>query len=213
MSSATLSPLQVPPVFIYGQEVLRGVAKAIPQSYPISVLESHAAMLIAATTTAISAPQISLPLRMFVISTDMCPSELSAYDNSGFVLFINPVISGESGSQPACEGCLSFPGYNSDLSGAQVTVNRPNSFSYTYQTITNGALATVTQTEYSYDSNGTEFYWVFPHEVDHLNGILFIDYCGTLSSQNETYLANIKAGIYPGDTSTTLATTLPITKG
>jgi peptide deformylase len=98
----------------------------------------------------LAAPQVGVPLRLCVMD-----------DGSGHVrALINPTIIERGGSMTGEEGCLSLPGIFSDVErSAWVRVEaideegRPVSLEY------RGFSARVVQ-----------------HEVDHLNGVLFIDH-------------------------------------
>lgn len=74
----------------------------------------------------------------------------------GDKLIINPVLRWQSAIMTvAMEGCLSIP-------GVQIEIERPFQVSFTHR----DGIATLT----GYDAR------VFMHELDHLNGILIIDY-------------------------------------
>jgi len=112
---------------------------------------------------AIAAPQIGIPLRIFVVSKkifqliDAAKSGKDAFDD---MVFINPEIIKLSKEKEVMEeGCLSVRDY--------------------YGKIKRAAKATVR----AYDENGNIFErggsrllaQIFQHEIDHLNGILFTD--------------------------------------
>lgn len=100
----------------------------------------------------LAANQVDLPYRLFVVNLQ------DRGDNEELV-FINPVLSGQKGSEEAEEGCLSIP-------GLYAPVRRP---------------ATVTVTAYGLDGQeirrevGGLLGRVIQHETDHLDGVLFID--------------------------------------
>ena len=112
---------------------------------------------------AIAAPQIGIPLRIFVVSKkifqllDATKSGKDAFDD---MVFINPeIIKLSKDKEVMEEGCLSVRDY--------------------YGKIKRAAKATVR----AYDENGNIFErggsrllaQIFQHEIDHLNGILFTD--------------------------------------
>ena len=112
---------------------------------------------------AIAAPQIGIPLRIFVVSKkifqllDAAKSDKDKFDD---MVFINPEITKLSKEKEVMEeGCLSVRDY--------------------YGKIKRAAKATVR----AYDENGNAFErggsrllaQIFQHEIDHLNGILFTD--------------------------------------
>ena len=101
----------------------------------------------------LAANQVDLPIRLLIMNLEGSPEE------GRELVLINPVLRLPKGTEEAEEGCLSFP----DL---HLQVKRP-------ATITVGA----------YDLRGEEFQgeWsglaarAVQHEVDHLDGVLFID--------------------------------------
>ena len=112
---------------------------------------------------AIAAPQIGIPLRIFVVSKkifqllDAAKSDKNKFDD---LVFINPEITKLSKEKEVMEeGCLSVRDY--------------------YGKIKRATKATVR----AYDENGNVFErgggrllaQIFQHEMDHLNGILFTD--------------------------------------
>lgn len=102
---------------------------------------------------------------------------------------------------------MSFPGYSNDDWSAdsgysQVNTTRYNTFTITYQTIerlTAAAPGTLVTKTYDYTSQSTDscLNWMLQHEVDHLNGKLFIDFEPTSNANNLAYLASIVAGKCP----------------
>lgn len=98
----------------------------------------------------LAAPQVGILKRIVVIDT---------YEGKGPIVLINPEIIKEKGEQEVDEGCLSFPSqYAKIIRPKEVTVK-------------------------ALDENGKEFKitgkdllaQALSHEIDHLNGILFVD--------------------------------------
>lgn len=121
-----------------------------------------------ADAVAISAVQISKPVRIFVISkkvykildNGLTTAQENASDEKKDLVFINPrILKTSKGKQNLEEGCLSVR--------------------YVYGTVTRPEKATIE----AYDEDGKKFTRGFSglfaqivqHETDHLNGILFID--------------------------------------
>lgn len=102
----------------------------------------------------LAANQIDLPYRLFIINLTGDPA---ARDEE--MVFINPVISRQSGSAEAEEGCLSFPEIFAQ-------VKRPERAFVTAYNLAGE--------EKSYQTDGL-FARAVQHEYDHLDGILFID--------------------------------------
>ncbi len=82
-------------------------------------------------------------------------------------VFINPEITARSGSRVYQEGCLSIPGIFADVSRADtITVRFLDRQGQQQQLDADGLLATCIQ-----------------HEIDHLDGKLFIDYLSPLKRE------------------------------
>jgi peptide deformylase len=98
----------------------------------------------------LAAPQVGRPVRMFVTKA---PEDRER-------VFINPEIVGTSiETEAAEEGCLSIPGVRADVErAAAVRVQAFNRRGRRFTVAAEGMLARVIQ-----------------HELDHLNGVLFID--------------------------------------
>ncbi len=161
------------PIVQKGDPVLRQVARNIPLTeIKTSKIQKILADMSAAMETqddgvAIAAPQIGVPLRIFVVSKkvqayNLGKENLTADDLKDFKdeVYINPEITKLSRQKVRLdEGCLSVR--------------------YYYGKVERSEKATVT----AYDENGKKFTrgasgllaQIFQHETDHLNGILFID--------------------------------------
>jgi peptide deformylase len=112
----------------------------------------------AAPGLGLAAPQVGIPLRVIVI-------ELPGKEP--FAL-INPEIVRRSGEREVLEGCLSVPGYRGDIKRSlSVTVKGQNRQGKQVRMKAKELLAQVLE-----------------HEMDHLNGILYIDH---LESRDKLY--------------------------
>jgi peptide deformylase len=101
----------------------------------------------------LAANQVNLPLRLFVAN----PS--GEKDSGQELVFLNPVIQKATGTIEAEEGCLSLPGLNGVVKrNKAVQVNAYSMDGKEINLKVEGFLARVIQ-----------------HEVDHLDGVLFID--------------------------------------
>ena len=135
----------------------------------------------------LAAPQIALPVRLLVMNFDGDPDNKEAE----FVA-INPVIVESKGAISDREGCLSFPGlYQNVRRFKTVKVQAYNLKGELYEMVCHDLPARVWQ-----------------HEIDHLNGVLFIDKMGSLGlsrSQKDLdkFIADFekdkKKGDYPPD--------------
>ena len=98
----------------------------------------------------IAAPQIGISKRAFVV--DIPEDEV-------YFEVINPEISDMEGSEDAWEGCLSVPGLEGTIKRAlKLRLNYIDRESRDCEIVAEGFLARIIQ-----------------HEMDHLNGIIFID--------------------------------------
>lgn len=105
----------------------------------------------------VAAPQIGVSLSACVV--DVSNSRHGKDNNHGLLLMLNPEITAFSGSSVMREGCMSVPDYTGDVDRATtITVN--------YMDLS-GILQTV-------EASGFEAVAI-QHEMDHLDGILFLD--------------------------------------
>jgi len=107
----------------------------------------------AAPGIGLAAPQIGVPLRVIVIDLSV------GADPEQLIKLVNPVLLEKDGEQKVEEGCLSAPGFGGvPLRPARISV---------------GGLD-LDGNEQSYE--GTELLArAFCHEIDHLDGLLFVD--------------------------------------
>ena len=151
-------PVDNPPYDIHklGDQVLRTPARRIGK-VDDSVRKLAADMLVsmyAARGIGLAAPQIGEPLQLLVIDLDLEDPE------SPPLVLINPEISAVGGSLCTYEeGCLSIPGVYLDvLRPSVVEVSYRDELGRPKRTKADGLLARCIQ-----------------HEMDHLNGVLFVD--------------------------------------
>jgi peptide deformylase len=121
----------------------------------VSVMYKHSGI-------GISAPQVGLEQKIIVIDQSLGKDSL----NNSLIL-INPVIMSKKDTQNLKEGCLSFPGLFASVKRANEIVVSYYTPEQEHKTMTlNGLLSVCVQ-----------------HEIDHLNGILFVDYLSPLKLQ------------------------------
>jgi peptide deformylase len=102
----------------------------------------------------LAAPQVGLSIRLLV--TDVSPVS-KGYPAQAFV---NPVILETWGDSALEEGCLSIPGIREE-------VNRPDEILLKYQTV---------EGEEKTEKFDGWMARVLQHEIDHLDGVLFVDH-------------------------------------
>ncbi|MBE3593470.1 MAG: peptide deformylase [Candidatus Carbobacillus altaicus] len=135
--------------------VLRKVAKPVTRITPHihKLLDDMAETMAAANGVGLAAPQVGILKRVIVVD-----------DGEGIIELINPEIVEMSGEQDGPEGCLSIPGVTGDVKRAQyVRVKGLNRDGEPIEVAGEGLLSRALQ-----------------HEIDHLNGVLFIDRAHTL---------------------------------
>lgn len=176
------------PVVAYGDPVLRKVAKDIPQDYPKlkEIIENMWETMYGASGVGLAAPQVGMPLRLFVIDATPFADDEELTDEernqlTGFKkVFINAQIEEENGDEWAFnEGCLSIPNVREDVfRPEEVTISYlDENFNKHTETYT-GLAARVIQ-----------------HEYDHIEGILFTDKLSSLKKRLiKGKLANISKG-------------------
>ncbi len=176
------------PIIGYGDPVLRKVCTPITPDYPElkKLVDNMFETMYNAYGVGLAAPQVGVPIRLFVIDTapfsdddDLPEAEQKELKNFRKV-FINATMLKEEGEEWGFnEGCLSIPEVREDV--------------YRHETIT---------IEY-YDEDfnkHTDVYEglaarVIQHEYDHTEGILFTDHLSSLKKQLiKKRLSNIMEG-------------------
>ena len=176
------------PIVAYGDPVLRKVGTEIDADYPDlkELLENMWETMYKANGVGLAAPQIGLPIRLFLVDTtpfaedeDLTPEEQEAL--KGFKkIFINAYIEEESGEKWSFnEGCLSIPDIREDVSrNDTITIRYQDENFKTYKETYDGLLARVIQ-----------------HEYDHIEGVLFTDKLSSLKKRLlKGRLTNISKG-------------------
>jgi peptide deformylase len=148
-------------IFKYGEPILERPADPVTEfdtSGLREVVNDMWETMYAAKGVGLAAPQIGLSQRISVI--DISVGE----DETKKIVIINPEITLKDGKQVGEEGCLSIPGFREPVSRAnRVEVRAQNERGETIELAGEELLARA-----------------FQHEIDHLNGILFINHLSTL---------------------------------
>jgi peptide deformylase len=143
------------PILKYGDSTLHAPAQpvdAITRDIE-RLIDDMIETMYAAPGVGLAAPQVGVPLRIFVIDLSV------GRDPEGLFVMINPQFVDRAGMQLEDEGCLSVPGFNA-------TVVRPS------RAVVKGLDRTGTE----YEREGTGLLArAFQHEMDHLDGTLFVD--------------------------------------
>ncbi len=143
------------PILKYGAPALHEAARAVTEftSDLDRLIDDMIETMYAAPGIGLAAPQIGVPLRIFVVDLSI------GRDPSGLIVMVNPEFVVREGMQLEEEGCLSAPGFNA-------TVVRP----------TRAVLQALNRSgqEQRHEATGL-LARAFQHEMDHLDGTLFVD--------------------------------------
>lgn len=169
------------PIVVYGSPILRKENMEIGRDYPEigKLVEDMFETMYAADGVGLAAPQIGKNIRLFVVDASPwgeAEPELEDFRKA----FINPDIYWRSDDESLfCEGCLSIPNINEDVS-------RPSTIKIRYM-------------DENFVEHDEEFSGraarVIQHEYDHLEGIMFTD---KLSPLRRTLLKSKLAGFPKG---------------
>ena len=148
------------PIVKYGDPVLETPTKPVEkfdeelQALVTDMLES----MYAAQGVGLAAPQIGISRRLAVIDVT------NGKNPEGRIICANPEIIHAEGEQREEEGCLSVPGFRGHVARPQyVTVRAQDASGQQFEMRGEGLLARA-----------------FCHEIDHLDGILFIKHLSML---------------------------------
>ena len=151
------------PIVAYGDPVLRKVCTDIEQTYPDlqKLISNMFDTMYAASGVGLAAPQIGLPIRLFIVDTGEDEDGNPGYKK----VFINAEILEETGEAWAFnEGCLSIPNVREDV------FRKPNiKIKYVDENFA----------EHTDEVKGMAAR-VIQHEYDHIEGKLFTDTLGLL---------------------------------
>ncbi|MGA2367451.1 MAG: peptide deformylase [Dehalococcoidia bacterium] len=132
--------------------VLRKKAKRVTDIDSVQrLIDDMVETLTAAPGVGLAANQVGIPLRIIVIRI---PEE------EDVITLINPEIVEKTGERCVMEGCLSIPGYHAEITRSESVKVRARD--------RRGKLVRKKATELLAQA--------LEHEIDHLNGILYIDY-------------------------------------
>ncbi len=137
----------------YGDPVLRRRAEPVDDvTQEIrDVLRDMVATMYAEVGVGLAAPQVGVSLRMMIVDDER---------GRGAKALLNPVIVDQGGRVVAEEGCLSIPGFFAPVARAEwVRVEAHDEDGAPQRLDARGFFARVIQ-----------------HEIDHLDGVLFIDH-------------------------------------
>ena len=143
------------PLLRYGANALHEPARPVEHitSEIDSLIHDMIETMYAAPGIGVAAPQVGIPLRIFVVDTSL------GRDAKALIVMVNPEFVERDGVQLEEEGCLSVPGFNATVVRPQrAVVKGLDREGNTHQVEGVGLLARA-----------------FQHEMDHLDGTLFVD--------------------------------------
>jgi peptide deformylase len=145
------------PIYLLGQGVLRRKARPVKGTSP--ELVRFAADMVATMRTAegvgLAANQVGDLRRIIVVDT----GAMDEPETDRALVLLNPEIIEEVGECTMPEGCLSIPNIREEVTRPETIRVRYRDLEFTEQVITaDGLLSRVIQ-----------------HELDHINGVLFVD--------------------------------------
>ena len=141
------------PIRIAGDPVLREKAKKVRKidSSVQKLIDDMVDTMRSAPGVGLAAPQVGQSLRVVVIETP----------DDGLIALINPEVVKSSGERRLMEGCLSVPGYQAEVTRSRnVTVKALNREGK----------------EIRIKAKDNLLAQALEHEIDHINGVLYIDY-------------------------------------
>ena len=144
------------PILKYGDSVLVEPARRVDAITPDieRLIDDMVETMYAAPGVGLAAPQVGVPLRIFVVDLSL------GRDPASLIVMVNPEFVSREGLQLEEEGCLSVPGFNA-------TVVRP------LRAVVKG----LNRDGQEQVQEGQDLLArAFQHEMDHLDGTLFIDH-------------------------------------
>jgi len=143
----------------YGDPVLREKALPVKEITPeiLNLIKDMAETMYTASGVGLAALQVGVPKRIILVDGE----------EDGLIVLINPMIIKSEGEVVAEEGCLSVPDIYSQVKrSSKVTIKALNE---------NGDSIEITKEDLTARA--------LQHEIDHLDGILFIDRIGKMERQ------------------------------
>jgi peptide deformylase len=148
------------PVVKYGNAVLEKPAKPVEKfdEELAKLCQDMFESMYAANGVGLAAPQIGIGKRLAVIDVTV------GKNPEAKIVLVNPELTHAEGEQREEEGCLSVPGFRGNVARPQyVTVQAQDATGKTFEMSSEGLLARA-----------------FCHEMDHLDGVLFLKHLSLL---------------------------------
>jgi len=169
------------PIYTYGNAVLRKEAEEINSDYPNlkALIDNMFETMHNAEGVGLAAPQIGLPIRLFVIDLQAFKEDNPELADFKIVMINPEMLETSEDTETKEEGCLSVPGIHENVSRA--------------------TKIKISYFDADFNKHTDEFEGfkarVIQHEYDHLEGIFFTDKINPLRRQLlKSKLANIAKG-------------------
>lgn len=143
----------------YGEPILREKALPVEEVTPeiLNLIKDMAETMYTASGVGLAASQVGVPKRIILVDGE----------EDGLIVLINPMIIKSEGEVVEEEGCLSVPDIYSQVKrSSKVTIKALNENGDPIEITKEDLIARALQ-----------------HEIDHLDGILFIDRIGRMEKQ------------------------------
>ena len=143
----------------YGESILREKSLPVEEITPeiLNLIKDMAETMYTASGVGLAASQVGVPKRIILVDGE----------EDGLIVLINPMIIKSEGEVAAEEGCLSVPDIYSQVKrSSKVTIKALSENGDPIEITNEGLIARALQ-----------------HEIDHLDGILFIDRIGRMERQ------------------------------
>ena len=165
-------------ILVYPDSRLRTVAKPVEavDSSITTLVNDMVQTMYSAPGIGLAATQVNVPKRVIVMDLSVHRDEL--------MVFINPIIESLEGEIETEEGCLSVPGIVAPVPRAErITVSALNREGESFRLDASELLSVCIQ-----------------HEVDHLNGKVFVDYLSRLKQARirKRLLKEVRENEQPG---------------
>jgi peptide deformylase len=157
------------PIYLYGQPILRKVAKDIPLDYPNleTLLNNMFETMYDADGVGLAAPQIGLEDRIVVIDLSPLSDDNPEFENFKKVFINAHIIERDGTEESGEEGCLSVPNIHEKVARKnRIRIQYLDEYLQAHDEVYEGYKARVIQ-----------------HEYDHLDGILFVDLISGIRKQ------------------------------
>ena len=156
--------MAIRPILLYPHPGLKSRSVAVVHTDPTmqTVVQDLLDTLAASPGVALAAPQIGHAVQAIVVDVSRKKGETG----HGLVVLLNPIILAQEGRKIVREGCLSVPDYTGNVLRYEQTIVEGLALDGRIITISTAGFEAL----------------AFQHELDHLNGTLFLDRIQSLST-------------------------------